>query len=172
MLLLAAIGAALRRVPVWAYLAIFLLAAGWYYGHTRYSAGQADVQVKWDESITRGKAEVERLKAEAGKVTIRVETKYIDRIKTIREKGDTIVQVREVFVPVDSGYLSGGFRLFYDAAIQGAVPDPAGIPDAAAVPIADVADTHAHNAKLCRIAYATVEGLQEWVNEQKRLNPE
>jgi hypothetical protein len=167
----AAIGALFKRTPGWVWVALFLLGAGWYYGHTRYNAGQADVKAKWDKSVARGKTEVERLKKEAGEVTVRVETKYIDRVKVVREKGEAIVQVREVFVPVDSGYLSGGFRLFYDSALQGAIPDPAGIPDAAPVPVADVADTHAHNAQLCRIAYATVEGWQEWASEQKRLNP-
>jgi hypothetical protein len=167
----AAIGALFKRTPGWVWVAAILFLAGWYYGHTRYNAGQTDVKAKWDESVARGKAEVERLKKEAGEVTVRVETKYIDRVKVVREKGEVIVQVREVFVPVDSGYLSGGFRLFYDSALQGAVPDPAGIPDAAPVPVADVADTHAHNAQLCRIAYATVEGWQEWAAEQKRLNP-
>lgn len=167
----AAIGATLRRVPAWIWVAALLLLAGWHYGHIRYNAGQADVQAKWDKATERGKAEVARLKEEAGKVTVRVETKYIDRVKTIREKGETIVQVREVFVPVDSGYLSGGFRLFFNAALEGVVPDPAGIPDAAPVAVSAVADTHAINAQRCRIAYATVEGWQEWAAEQKRLNP-
>lgn len=171
MISLAAIGAALRRIPGWVYVLLLLLAAGLYYGHARYNAGQADVQAKWDAQKAKDAAEIERLKAEAGKVTVRVETKYVDRVKTIREKGEAIVQVREVFVPVDSGYLSGGFRLFYDAALEGTVPDPARIPDAAPVPIADVADAHAHNAKFCRIAYATVEAWQEWATEQNRLNP-
>jgi hypothetical protein len=42
-------------VPAWVWVAFLLLGAGWYYGHTRYNAGQADIQAKWDES--RAKAE-------------------------------------------------------------------------------------------------------------------
>jgi hypothetical protein len=58
MLSLAAIGAALRRIPGWAYVLFILVAAGLYYGHTRYNAGQADVQAKWDESV----AEAEKVR--------------------------------------------------------------------------------------------------------------
>lgn len=161
----------LRRVPLWVYVAAILLLAGWYYGHTRFNAGQADIQAKWDAQKAKDADELAKLKQKAAEVTVRVETKYIDRVKTVREKGETIVKVREVFVPVDSGLLSGGFRLYYDSAIEGSVPDATRIPDAAPVPVTDVADTHAYNAKQCRIAYATVEAWQQWATEQKRLNP-
>lgn len=171
MLAFAAAGAFLGRIPAWVWVALALLAGGWYYGHTRYDAGQANVQAKWDDAVERGKKEMERLKSEAGKVTVKTEVKYVDRFKTIREKGETIVKVREVFVPIDSGYLSGGFRLFYNAAIEGTVPDAAGIPNAAPVAVTDVADTHAYNAEQCRIAYATVEGWHEWATQQMKVNP-
>jgi hypothetical protein len=64
MTLLVAILAQLRRVPAWVWVAFLLLGAGWYYGHTRYNAGQADIQAKWDES--RAKADkAERAKEQA-----------------------------------------------------------------------------------------------------------
>lgn len=133
--------------------------------------GKKGVQAEWDASVERGRAEVARLTSEAGKVTVRTETKVVEKIITIREKARAIETVREVFVPVDSGSLPGGFRLFYDAALTGSIPDTASIADAAPVPITDVADTHARNAELCHIAYATVEGWQSWAAEQSRLNP-
>lgn len=161
----------LKGVPLWVWAVLVLLGAGLFYGHLRYEAGQADIQQAWDASVERGKKEVARLTEAAGKVTVRVETQTVEKIVTIREKGRAIETVREVFVPVDSGNLPGAFRLFYDGAIEGSVPDPAGIADAAPVPIADVADTHAINSQLCHIAYATVEGWQTWAAEQSRLNP-
>lgn len=171
MLAFAAAGAFLRRIPAWVWVAVFCLAGIWLYGRYQYQQGQEQVKAEWAASVERGKKEVERLKSEAGKVTVKTEIKYVDRLKTIREKGETIVKVREVFVPIDSGYLSGGFRLFYNAAIEGTVPDAAGIPNAAPVAVTDVADTHAYNTQQCRIAYATVEGWQEWATEQMKVNP-
>jgi hypothetical protein len=167
----AAAGAFLGRIPAWVWVALALIAGGWYYGHTRYEAGQADVKAEWNASVERGKKEVERLKKEAGKVTVRYETKTVTVVKTIKEKGEAIVKIREVFVPVDSGYLSGGFRLFFNAAIEGAVPDSASIPNAAPVAVTDVADTHARNMEKCKIAYATVDLWQQWSAEQLKVNP-
>lgn len=166
----AAIGLFLKGIPLWVWAVIALVAAGWLYGQHQYNAGRAATQADWDASVERGRQEVARLTAAAGRVTVKVETKTVEKIVTIREKARAIETVREVFVPVDSGTLPGGFRLLYDAALTGAIPDPASIPDAAPVPIADVADTHARNAELCRIAYATVDGWQSWAAEQARLN--
>ena len=137
----------------------------------RYKAGQADIKKKWDASIERGRNEIEKLKQRQVVVTTKVETKYVDRVQVIREKANAIEVVREVFVPVDSGYMAGGFRLYFDSAIEGTIPDPGRIADAAPVPIATVAETHAHNAEKCLIAYETVEGWQAWAREQQRLNP-
>lgn len=134
--------------------------------------GEKGKQAEWDASVARGRAEVARLISEAGKVTVKYETRTVEKIVTIREKARAIETVREVFVPVDSGSLPGGFRLFYDAAITGSIPDTASIADAAPVPIADVADTHAKNTELCRIAYATVDGWQSWAEHQARINPQ
>lgn len=164
-----AIGLFLKGIPLWVWAVIALVAAGWLYGQHQYNAGQAATQADWDASVERGKAEVARLTNEAGKVTTKVETKVVTKVVTIREKARVIEKVREVFVPTDSGNLSGAFRLFYDGAIEGTVPNASAIPNAAPVPIADVADTHARNAELCRIAYATVDGWQSWASEQAKV---
>jgi hypothetical protein len=136
-----------------------------------YAQGKESVQKDWDAAVARGVIEVAKLKEKQVVVTTKVETVYVDRVKTIREKGDAIEVVREVFVPADSGNIGGGFRLFYDATLTGAIPESASITDAAAIPLADLADTIAINHERCLIAYATTEGLQEWIREQQRLNP-
>lgn len=161
----------LKGLPAWVWIAMALLIGGWYYGRLRYEAGYESVRKDWAASIEKGKAEIERLKKEAGKVTVRVETKTVEKIVTIREKARVIYQDREVFVPVDSGYLSGGFRLYFDAATENTIPDPAKLADAAPVAVADVADTYAYNAEQCHIAYGIVEGWQTWADQQTKLNP-
>lgn len=167
----AAWAATLTGKVVLAVVALTILAGlGWKLYSIPYKAGQADTQKKWDASIERGRKEVERLKQQQVVVTTKVETVYVDRVKTIREKADAIEVVREVFVPADSGSLPGAFRLFYDAALAGTVPDASRIADAAPVPIAAVADTHARNAEKCLIAYETVDAWQEWARAQQKLN--
>lgn len=164
-------GATLRRVPAWIWVAAFLLLAGWYYGHTRYNAGQADVQAKWDKATERGKAEVARLKEEAGKVTVRVETKYIDRVKTIREKGETIVQKVPVYISRDLPELPGAWRWLHDHAAEGSLPGTSVPADAVPVAPQDAASTVTANYATCLANAEQLRGLQEWVSEQKRLNP-
>ena len=161
----------LKAVPSWVWVALALLAGGLFYGHTRYNAGQEDVQGKWDAEHARMAAEIADLKTKQGKVTTKVETKYVDRIKTIREKGDVIVREVPVYVPADSCDLPGGFRVLHDAASQGIVPDPADIPDAAPVPAQEAAGTVAGNYSTCLQNAEQLTGLQEWVREQQRLNP-
>ena len=162
---------ALKRVPSWAWIGLALIAAGWVYGHSRYNAGQADVQAKWDASVEKGKAEIARLQAQANRISTKIETKYLTRVETIRGATQTIVRQVPVFVPAGSCELPGGFRVLHDAAAQGSVPDPARAADAATVPAQDAAATVAGNYGACRETAARLISLQDWVKQQKALNP-
>lgn len=161
----------LKSIPswLWGLLAFLLIVAGsMWYGH---HWGSESKQAEWDKSVAKGQAEVDRLKAEAGKITTKVETVYVDRIKTIREKGKEIERIKTVFVPVDSPDLPGSIRVFHDAASQNAIPDPASIANAAAVPLADLAGTVASNYTACHATEQQLLSLQDWVRYQKALNP-
>lgn len=161
----------LRLVPMWAWLLLGFIVGGGAWGEYRYIAGKHAVQEDWDAAVARGVAEIERLKAESDKVTVRVETRIVEREKIIREKGDVIYRDRKVFVPADSGELPGGFRVFHDAAVANTIPDSAAIADAAPVAVADVADTLAINYQRCNLAYERVDGWESWAFEQCRLAP-
>lgn len=163
-------------IPPWAYaLAAGILIAGvvgfvQYEKHKAREEGRAEVQQKWDKSVERGKKIVADLKEKAGKITVRTEIQYVDRVKVIHEQGREIEKVRTVFVPTDSGYLSGGFRLYHDAAATNTIPDPAAIPDAAPVAVAEATDTIAANYEKANVCYATVAAWQKWASEQCKLN--
>lgn len=142
------------------------------YGEARYEAGQAEVQGKWDKAVERGRIRVEELKAAAGKVTVRTETVYQDRVITIREKGNAIVREVPVFVPDGSCDMPGGFRLLHDAAAGNQpVPDAADIPDAAPVTAQDAAATVAGNYATCHQTGQQLISLQDWVRDQCKANP-
>ena len=163
------------RAAIAAVVAILLALGLWRihaYGEARYAAGQASVQAKWDKSVARGKAEIERLRTAAAKVTVRTEIQYIDRVKVIREKGDAIVREVPVFVPAGSPDLPGGFRLLHDAAAAGGpVPDAAGIADAAPVPAQTAAATVTGNYAIAHETAARLTALQDWVRLQCKANP-
>lgn len=161
---------------VWAVAALAVVVGVLGYGHVReregVQKGRQAVQAEWDAAVELGRAEVDRLKAAAGRVTTKVETKYVDRIVTIREKGDAIVREVPVFVPAGSCELPGGFRLLHDAAAAaGPVPEAAGIADAAPVPAQTATATVAGNYATCHEDAVRLTSLQEWAREQCEANP-
>lgn len=100
--------------------------------------------------------------AQGGTVTI---TQYVDRVQTIRLKGDTIIKEIPRYVPVQadaSCVVPHGFVRLHDAAATGTVPDPGtGDTDAApsgvalssiAAAIADnYAGSHANSEQLTEL---------------------
>lgn len=165
----------LRAVPwrAWIALGAFLTLAlaFWLYGERKADQREAKVRAEWAESIARGKRRLDELKAKQSKVTVKVETRYLDRVKVIREKGQTIVRNVPVYVPAGSCELPGGFRVLHDAAAQGELPDPASVADAAAVPAQDAAATVADNYATCHESAERLTSLQDWVRRQQELAP-
>lgn len=104
-------------------------------------------------------------------VTARVDLKFAPALTQIRTVTKETIRYVPQFVRADGCSLPGGFRVLHDAAAQGRIPDPAGIPDAAAVPARDAAATIASNYGACRETSERLDGLQEWVREQLSLNP-
>lgn len=171
MIWLAAAGKFLKAIPWQVYALAAMIAAGWAYGHWRYNAGQAATQAKWDDAVAKQIAADIKLVGKQAAVTERVVTKYVDRIKVVREKGKTIIQEVPRYVSATDCPLTGGFRVLHDAAAAGEVPDPAAIADAAPVPAATAAGTIASNYGTCHETAATLTALQAWVREQAALNP-
>ncbi len=100
--------------------------------------------------------------AQASTVTV---TQYVDRVQTIRLKGDTIIKEIPRYVPVQadaSCVVPRGYVRLHDAAAAGTVPDP-GTGDADAAPsgvaLATVAaavadnytDSHANSEQLTEL---------------------
>lgn len=88
-----------------------------------YAAGKESVQKDWDASVARGLIEVAKLKEKQVVVTTKVETVYLDRVTTVKEKGDVIVKQVPVYIPADSCALPAGYRILHDSAAKGIVPD-------------------------------------------------
>lgn len=142
------------------------------YGDARYADGKAAVQKDWDMSREKGRKEIERLRAAASRITLKTEVVYRDRIVTIREKSDAIVQEVPVFVPAGSCELPGGFRLLHDAAAaNGPVPDAAAVADAAPVAAQAAATAVFDNYGTCHETAQRLTSLQDWILAQCKANP-
>lgn len=173
MLTLAAIGALLKSIPwrVWfasaGLLVLFLAVAFAFkaYGDLRAS----EVQGLWDAaSMAQAQAdrEAEGKQAQATLITV---TEYVDRVQTIRVKGDTIVQKVPVYIPSDSPLLPGGWRLLHDAAAAGELPPPPGSVEAEAVDPRTAAETVFANYGACHVDHAGYQSLWEWAERQAAI---
>lgn len=157
------------KIPWQVWACAGLIALGWGYGKWQHHKGASEVQAAWDASRERGKVIVEDLKKRQGTVTEKVVTNTVEKIKTIKEKGDVIVKQVEVLVPSDSCDLPGGFRLLHDAAATNTLPDSTRAVDAEPVPAQTAATTVAENYTTCNAAIADLQGLRQWASEQHQL---
>jgi hypothetical protein len=161
----------LRLVPWWVYFWLFLAAVVWavFHGEQRYAAGQAERQGLWDAATAEQNQRIRELEAESGKVTVKTEVQVVERIKTVHEKGATIVREVPVYIPADTCELPGGMRVIHDAAARNEVPDPASAADAAGVSAQTLAATVAENYAGCHENAVKLKGWQEWAANMKAL---
>lgn len=100
-------------------------------------------------------------------ITAPIAEKQIVVQEKIRTVFKTIIKEVPTYVSVNDCPMSPGFRVFHDATANGELPDPARIPDAAAVPAPDVANTVSANYQACLTNSARLTGLQDWVKAQQ-----
>lgn len=113
----------MRRIPWQGWIALLLMAAACWCAEQYGDWREAKVRQEWAASVLRGQKELLRLKAERAKITVQTEKVYVDRIKVVREKGQTLIQRIPALVPADACLLPSGWRLSHDHAAAGTVPD-------------------------------------------------
>ena len=156
----------------WPYrwLALILLAAaligfGWI-------KGAGHVQAQWDAAVQQQTLQAVAVRERQAQATIKVVTEYVDRVRVVREKGDTIIKEVPVYVPVQADAactIHRGFVRLHDAAAAGDLPEPARDTDAtpAGIALSAVAGTVAANYQTCHENAEQLRALQAWVKEMK-----
>lgn len=100
-------------------IALVALAAGSYF------KGRHDVNVAWDLDKARVENEIKELKNKSNEVTIKEVIKYVDRIETIRVKGDTITVYVDRYITAEADancVIPKNFVLFHDMAAKNIAP--------------------------------------------------
>ena len=144
------------------WLALFLFFA---WGH---HSGSSSVQKKWDAERAAQAAAIADTRIQHADAAARVVTRYVDRVRTVREVGETIVREVPVYVPVEADAdcrIPVGFVRLHDAAAAGdGLPQPAGAADAApaGVALSAVAETVAGNYTACHETGEQLSALQAW----------
>ena len=134
--------------------------------------GAGHVQAEWDAAISKQALQVADVKVAQAEATVKVITKYVDRVKVVRETGDTIIKEVPVYVPAEADaacVVNHGFVRLHDAAAAGRIPQSAGGSDAppAGIALSAVAGTVADNYGRCHENAEQLTALQEWVSSMK-----
>ena len=132
--------------------------------------GAGHVQAQWDAAVQQQTLQAAAARERQAQATIKVVTQYVDRVRVVREKGDTIIKEVPVYVPAQADAactVNHGFVRLHDAAAAGELPTPAGDSDAAASSLAlsAVAGTVTANYQTSHETAEQLRALQEWVIE-------
>jgi len=151
------------RLLVLAALGVALVGFGWI-------KGVRHVQAQWDAAIQQQTLQVAAVRERQAQATVKVVTQYVDRVRVVREKGDTIIKEVTVYVPVQADAactINRGFVRVHDAAAAGELPEPARDADAttAGIALSAVAGTVATNYQTCHENAEQLRALQAWVVE-------
>lgn len=139
-----------------------LAAGAWFF----YDLGRDHKQADWDKSVKRGQKIVDDLKAKQGSITISGEVRYVETVKTIKEKADVIEKQIPIYIPVDSD-LPAGFRLLHDSAALGTLP---GAPETGvSVSLRDTTSTIQRNYSICHQWKSALDEQVRWGQEQRAL---
>ena len=148
------------RLLALAAFSVALIGFGWV-------KGAGHVQTQWDAAIQQQTLRAAAIRERQAQATVKIVTQYVDRIRVVREKGDTIIKEVPVYVPVQADAactINHGFVRLHDAAAAGELPEPARDADAASAGIAlsAVAGTLTANYQTCHENAVQLRALQEW----------
>ena len=151
------------RLLALAALAVALIGFGWV-------KGAVQVQTRWEAAVQQQTLQAAALRERQAQATVKVVTQYVDRVRVVREKGDTIFKEVPVYVPAQADAactINRGFVRLHDAAAAGELPKPAGDANAPAAGLAlsAVAGTVAGNYQSCHENAEQLRALQAWVRE-------
>jgi hypothetical protein len=151
------------RLLALALLAVALVTFGWV-------KGAGHVQARWDAANTTKALQLSVVKQRQAETTVQMVTKYVDRVKIIRETGATIIKEVPVYVSPEADaacVLPRGFVRLHDAAAAGHIPDPTGSFDAApaGVALSAAAGTVADNYQRCHENAEQLILLQSWIRQ-------
>ena len=107
------------RLLTLAALSVALVGFGWI-------KGASHVQAQWDAAIQQQALQAAAVRERQAQATVKVVTQYVDRVRIVREKGDTIIKEVPVYVPVQADAactINRGFVRLHDAAAAGELPE-------------------------------------------------
>lgn len=156
----------------WPYRLLALAAFGIALFGFGWLKGASHVQAQWDAATTTQQQAQAQVQIQQAEATVQVVTQYVDRIKVVREKGDTLIQEIPVYVPVQADAactVHHGFVSLHDAAAAGELPTAPRDADAPAegLALSAVAATVVTNYQTCHENAEQLKALQDWIRQTR-----
>lgn len=133
-------------------------------------------EMSWRARVAQQEAEIEKLKAASSEATTKIVTKYIERTKVVKEKSNAIIKEVPRYITKNADAnctIPKSAIVLHDAASQNRVPDSTtGIDEGASgVTLSRLLDTTVLNYGTFHEVKEQLKALQDWVKEQKKINP-
>jgi hypothetical protein len=161
------------KLYVYAALAVSVIAGVAYVTHTTTASSYQVKLANIEAENARLDAENKELGIKASEKTTEVVTKYVDRVKVVREKGDTIVKEVPIYVTKEANEqckLTQGFADVHDAAAKNEPVKPnADVNKPLDKTLAEATGVVTDNYKKFHETREQLMSLQEWVKTQSNL---
>lgn len=148
---------------------LVMIASVFGYGWTQGAEYQLSKQQVIDDKNT---IHILQTKIKQAQITERVVTQYVDKIRIVKEKGDTIIKKIPVYITQENDSrcaVPESFGLLWNATNRGDIPTSARIADetTSAIVLSDIAAQHATEATICRATEQQLISLQDWIKQQQ-----
>ena len=139
-----------------------------------YMSGAISNQAEWKAKVAALQVEVAKKETISATITTDVITKYVDRIKIVKEKGNVIIkEVPTYITKTDDSkcVVPNGFVVLHDSASRNEVPDTTRIVDerASKIKISGIAETVGENYNTYHEVAEQLKSLQKWIRDQQEL---
>lgn len=159
-----------EAIPVWVWELLFvlcLLAGGFWNGKIQYWRGE-------HAQLAKEKTAEQKYAAQSQAISVKVQTVYVDRVKTVQLAGQTIIKKVPIYVTkIDDSKctINNGFVSLWNSANQMSVPPAASSVDEIPSPIvlSEVATEHAREAEQYHLLYEQLIALQSWIQQEQKL---
>lgn len=137
----------------------------------------ARLREQWDAANAAQAVAVAEVREKQAEETVEVVTQYVDRVRIVRAKADTIIKEVPVYVTAEADAacaVNRGFVRLHDSAAAGdGLPGTPELADAApaAVALSAVAGTVAANYSRCHENAEQLMALQDWARRVKAPLP-
>jgi hypothetical protein len=139
-----------------------------------YMEGSIANQAAWEAKVAEVKLEMAKKETASAEASVKVITKYVEKIKVVKETNDAIIKEVPKYINQAADAkcdVPNSFVVLHDSASNNEVPDPARLANegTSATKISTVAETVVGNYGVCHENSEQLRSLQQWIVEQQKI---